>query len=270
MAILSNLKHAVTPDTSDNGNKPTTVDQSTLKILVGLLGIFLPFILWFGLLAFKDHPSNGAPVESISHYYYTRMSSWFVVTLSLLAVILIFYKGKTFEDVWLSTAAGIFALIVVLLPTTNLSEQCNDEDFLYAVTYIADTPTTYIRTKVHYFSAALFLFCLAVISFWRFPKTDTSPGFKKNKKFYTGVYKACGVIMVVSMVAILLGNYGILLKKEWFERESGGYGTFVGEAIAVVAFGYSWLLNAGFFTKIMKFVFADYYPEGTASAKSKS
>ncbi len=266
MAILSNFKQAITPDTTDNGNKPTMVDQSTLKILVGLLGIFLPFILWLGLLFFKNHPANNAPVESISHYYYTRMSSWFVVTLSLLAVILIFYKGKTFQDVWLSTAAGVFALIVVLLPTTNLADGCNDKNFLYAVTYIPDTATTYLRTRVHFFSAGLFLLCLAVISFWRFPKTDTSPGFAKNKKFYTTVYKVCGVIMVVAIVAILMGNYGILLKEEWFERKSGGYGTFVGEAIAVVAFGYSWLLNAGFFTKIARFVFGDYYKNDASSA----
>lgn len=266
MAILSNLKQALTPENADNQNKPTEVEQNTLKILVGILGILLPFILWLGLLFFKDHPVNNAPVESISHYYYTRMSSWFVATLSLLAVILIFYKGKTFQDVWLSTAAGIFALIVVLLPTSNLADKLGDEGFLYAITYIPDTATTMLRTGVHYISAGLFLLCLAVISFWRFPKTDESPEFAKNKKAYTWVYKACGIIMVIAIVTILMGKNGILLKKEWFERKSGGYGTFVGEAIAVVAFGYSWLLNAGFFTKTMKFIFADYYADGRSSA----
>ncbi len=68
MEILSNLKQAITPDTNDNNNEATEVQQNTLKILVGLLGILLPFILWLGLLLFEDHPANNAPVASISHY----------------------------------------------------------------------------------------------------------------------------------------------------------------------------------------------------------
>ncbi len=197
------------------------------------------------------------------------MSSWFVVTLSLLAVTLILYRGKKFEDVWLSTAAGIFALIVVLVPTTNLGSKPCDKDVLYAVTYITDPADLLlkIRTGIHFLSAGLFLFCLAVISFWRFPKTDPSPEFTKNKKAYTRVYKVCGIIMVVAIVAIPLGNSDILLKGVWFDERFGGYWTFVGEAIAVCAFGLSWLLNAGFFTKIKKFVFTDYYTDDTSSAE---
>lgn len=266
MAILSNLKQAISLDITDNDNKPTEVEQTTLKIVVGLLGIFLPFILWFGLALFEDHPANNAPISSISHYYYTRMSSWFVVTLSLLAVTLILYRGKESEDVKLSTAAGIFALVVVLVPTTNLGSEPGDKAFLYAVTYIADTPFTQLRTTVHFISAGLFLLCLAIISFWRFPLTDQSPEFANNKQAYTRVYKISGMIMVVAIVIVLLGNFGIVLKKEWFDKDSGGYGTFVGEAIAVISFGYSWLLNAGFFTKLRQFIFADYYPNDTSAA----
>ena len=216
MALLKNLQESFKTD-PDKHNNPTTVEQSTLKILVGLLGVFLPFILWIGLLLYQEHPSTYYPIESISHYYYTRMSSWFVVTMSLLAVILIFYKGKTKEDVRLSTAAGIFALIVVLLPTTELAEKLGDPT--YAVTYIGDTKFYGPRTTTHFISAGLFLLCLAIISFRRFPKTDTSPEFERNKSTYTFVYRACGVIMAVSILAIFLGTQGIIFPIEWFERK---------------------------------------------------
>jgi hypothetical protein len=259
MALLNNIQQALAPDMTDNNNKPTTLEQDTLKVLVGLLGVSLPFILWFGIYAYNDHPAGYAPLQSISHYYYTRMSSWFVVTLSLLAVILIVYRGKSFQDVWLSTVAGLCALLVVLLPTSNLVQTCGDSEHLYSVTYIPPTSATDLRTKIHFISAGLFLSCLAVISLWRFPKTDTSPQFAKNQTFYTWVYRACGVVMLVSLIGILMGSHDIILNGDWFDGRLGGFGTFVGEAIAVFAFGYSWLLNAGFFTKVKQFVFGDMY-----------
>ena len=252
MGLYTNLKAALTPDSTDNKNEPSTADQDTLKILIGLLGISLPFILWGGLFLYDHHPSK--PLESISHYYYTRMSSAFVVTVSLLAIILIFYKGKTRYDAWLSSIAGVFAFFVVLLPTTNLATKCNDENYLYAVTYITDTANNAIRSKFHFISAGIFLSCLAAISFFRFPKTDTSPEFVKHSRLYKFIYKACGIIMVIALVAVLLGNNDILLRRYWFEKPF--FGTFLGEAIAVCAFGYSWLLNAGFFTRFIQFVFA--------------
>src|SRR5215212_7022677 len=81
--------------------------QNTLRILVGILGLLLPLLLYIGLFIFTNY---ARPLESISHYYFTRVSGIFVITVSFLAIFLIVYKGKEKIDFFLSTIAGLFAL----------------------------------------------------------------------------------------------------------------------------------------------------------------
>ncbi|QHV95125.1 hypothetical protein [Spirosoma endbachense] len=278
MALLNNLINTFRfsppppppPPAGGNGSEgaPTTLEQNKLKILIGLLGILLPFILWGGLSAYTYHPANYFPLESISHYYYTRMSTWFVVTLSLLAVVLLLYRGKDPADIWLSSIAGACALLVVLLPTSDLGSKSGVPE--YAVTFLGKTGYYDIRTKTHFFSAGVFLLSLALISIFRFPKTDPSPEFRQHPTFYTTVYIGCGIVMILAILGIVMGNYGILLKREWFERETNGIGTFIGESIAVFAFGYSWLLNAGFFNKFVLYVFGNFPPGGPTGAAGRA
>lgn len=112
-----------------------------------------------------------------------------------------------------------------------------------AVTYINPDD---IYSTFHFISASIFLFCLAMMSLFRFPKDDSS-NEKPNKrdKF---LYRLCGVAMLLAMLVIFMGNYGILINEKYFEYPYSG--TFWGEAVAVWFFGYSWLLKAGFFTKV--------------------
>src|SRR5688500_1097995 len=77
--------------------------QKTLRKLVGVLGVLLPVVLYLFLL-FDTGKLN--PLDSISHYYMTRVSSIFVIVVSLLAIFLLVYKGKSLADFYLSAAAG--------------------------------------------------------------------------------------------------------------------------------------------------------------------
>lgn len=220
-------------------------NQDSLRIIIGLLGILLPVILWAGLLYFGHHAK---PLASISHYYYTRVNSAFTSTLVLLSIALLIYKGGKPIDFWLSATAGTFALCVVFFPTSNLAAQCNDKDFLYSIAYI-DPKDLY--TTFHFISAGIFLFCLALISYFRFPKDDSSQ--EEPSRLDQFMYKASAIVMGIAMATILLGNFGTLLPREWFDYPNSG--TFWGETVAVWAFGYSWLLKAGFFAKLSDFVF---------------
>ncbi|AEE51585.1 hypothetical protein [Haliscomenobacter hydrossis] len=77
----------------------------TLRRWIGILGMALPWLLY--LFLYVD-TRFGSPLPSISHYYFTRVSSVFVLILSVLAVFLFIYKGKEPIDFYtLSLPSGM-------------------------------------------------------------------------------------------------------------------------------------------------------------------
>lgn len=97
--VLNNIKQATkleypakskeVKSTETSAEPIVKTEQDTLRILVGLLGVFLPLIIWLFVLVDTGHTK---PISSISHYYYTKGGSAFVITMSLLAVFLMIYK----------------------------------------------------------------------------------------------------------------------------------------------------------------------------------
>lgn len=221
--------------------EPTVIGQDFLRIVIGLLGLGLPFLLWGGLWLYSHE--QHLPLPAISNYYYTRISPVFVITLGTLALVLIAYRGKQPIDFWLSTTAGLFALFVIIFPT-NLALESTTPRPSYYVTSIDDNC---VRGALHFASAGIFLVCLAIISFFRFPKNESSD--EVPSPLDKALYRACGIIMAVALLTVVLGSMGVILNKKWFISHSGIYWY---EAIAVWAFGYSWLLKAGFFGKIAR------------------
>ena len=148
----------------------------TLRKIIGIMGISMPLLL-FGF----QYQDTGFqyPLESISHYYYTRVSGVFVIILSLLAFFLIVYKGKDPIDFYISLFAGIFALLTVLFPTNNITNICCDPAKKYAVTIL---PLSDFRMYFHYIAAALFFLCLSCISFFLFTKSNKSPDERGRQK----------------------------------------------------------------------------------------
>ena len=134
-------------------------NQNSLRKLIGVLGIALPILIW--LVVYIDH-GHASPLYSISHYYFTRASSIFAVVVSLLAVFLLIYKGKDPIDFYISSIAGLFALALVVFPTNNITDNCKDAEHHYSLTILNVSKA---RMYVHYISAAIFLSCLAYMSF---------------------------------------------------------------------------------------------------------
>jgi hypothetical protein len=87
-----------------------------IRKFIGLLGLSLPIILPI---------SKGEFLASISHYYYSTLSSLlFIIILSAFGLFLISYKGyvkdinsEEISDDFLTNIAGFAALLLVFIPT---------------------------------------------------------------------------------------------------------------------------------------------------------
>lgn len=208
----------------------------TLRKVIGILGMLLPLLLWAMILWYNNIIY---PLPSISHYYFTHASSIFVITLSLLAVFLIIYKGKEPVDFYFSLFAGIFAMCVVLFPTNNLvCESCTSTNNCVVTTWKEQL----FREKIHFISAGLFLLCLAVMSFFLFTKSKLKGKERGPKKRLRNIiYQGCGVLIVLAILVAFLGN---VYYPDWCHKSSF---IFWMEFVAVESFGFSWMVKGDSF-----------------------
>lgn len=216
-----------------NDNSIWLTNGKTLRKLIGILGMALPLLLF--LFLYLDNGMSH-PLESISHYYYTRVSSIFVGILTVLGVFLIIYKGKEPVDFFVSVTAGVFALCVVCFPTGNLLDE-SGTPWPYSVTTLKASP---FREGFHYASAGIFLSCLAYMSLFLFTKSD-KPASKmgSKKKIRNSIYRVCGILMIIAMLVIGAGAMGFI--PETFYRNHCL--TYWMETLAVESFGFSWLIK---------------------------
>ncbi len=230
----SKLNNILNLDYSEK-EKIGLTNQATLRKLVGILGVLLPILLFAGLYIDTGHHS---PLPSISHYYFTRVNPVFVIVVSLMAIFLLIYKGKEPIDFFLSAAAGIFALCLVLFPTTNLEVACCDgTQETYAVAFLK---VSKFRSLFHYISAAIFLLSLAGMSLFLFTRSDKPAAARtKNKKRRNLIYIACGVVMILSLLVVFAG-YLKIISPVFYDSHNL---TFWMEAMAVESFGISWLVK---------------------------
>jgi hypothetical protein len=222
----------------NNKNELWLTNGYTLRKLIGVLGMALPILLWLFL---KVESNTGAPLASISHYYYTRAGSVFTIIVSLMAVFLIVYKGREPVDFYLSATAGIFAICLLIFPTSNLTEQCCDSSMKYAITFIPTTALSGFRAIFHYLSAGIFLLCLAYMSLFLFTKSAMPVQRRgKNKKWRNRIYIACGIIMTAALLVIFVGGFLDVIPTGIYNKNKL---TFWMETVAVEAFGFSWLVK---------------------------
>ena len=215
-------------------------NQDTLRKLVGILGVLLPILLFVFLFIDTNYAS---PLESISHYYYTRVCGVFMIVVSLLAIFLLIYKGEEPIDFYISFIAGIFALFVILFPTSNITTICSDPEKRYSVTLLNVSD---FRFHFHYTAAAIFLLCLAFMSLFLFTKSKKPPEKRTpKKKLRNKIYRVCGVIMVLALLVIFIGFLRII-NDDFYTKH---HLTFWMESLAIESFGISWLTKSELFFK---------------------
>ncbi|MDB5142736.1 MAG: hypothetical protein JWQ66_1449 [Mucilaginibacter sp.] len=198
-----------------------------IRRAVGILGIALPVVVALGIWLINScHPVR----ESISSYYYTVMGNYFTGTLCAVALFLFTYRGPDYKNQVATNIASVFALGTALFPTNSdhLNNYCN----------IVTKADSSFSNTAHYLFAAAFFITLALISLLLFPKLDPGKSFTPQKHQRNILYRAFGIIMFVVLALILsmqykpIGNALTPYKAEfWFE------------AIALWAFGFSWLIK---------------------------
>ncbi len=199
----------------------------TLRWLVGWMGLLLPFVLvllnW--IIFQKDIAS------SVSAYYHVKyVGAVFVGVMFAFGVFLIAYKGhpplttdKPYEisDNFVGNFAGVFAIGVALFPTRPVG-------------YSELESTIGI---IHVICAALFLLALAYFAGVLFTKTTPGATRTPKKKQRDMVYRACGVVIFLCVVLIgvnfLIDIAALQALKPVFWLE----------ALAVIAFGISWMIK---------------------------
>lgn len=193
---------------------------------LGILGMLLPLLdVGFGYFFCKyvmKLEIEPLLFDSISASHYASSSLLFEGTVFAVGCFLICYRGYDVVDYWITTLAGIMALILTLFPT-SVSFYPNAFNFCGI--------DSSITKWIHNISAITFFFCLAFMEIFQF--TKTSGNITDEKKKRNRLYRICGIIM---LAAIFVGGALSFLFKL-------PYTTYIGEGIGLEAFGIAWLVK---------------------------
>lgn len=242
-------------DTPKNNNDDLVVSYLAIRKTIGWLGLLLPFMLLAGNYVVNKldilnssffirtdcytapYKDTGSFKFSISHYYYSTVGELFTAVLCAVALFMFCYKGhklrageKGLSDSAMANLSGIFALGVVLFPTA--STYCIKDNMR---SFLSSDNTGYI----HFGFACLFFITLAIMSMVNFRRTEKREEFGKLKNHKT--YLVCGIIMLACLA--LIAVYSIWIQQmqiSWLDKT---HPVFCLEAIALIAFGTSWLIK---------------------------
>jgi hypothetical protein len=222
-------------NTPSNPDQGLVISYLTLRKAVGVLGMALPFVLMVGFFILKkDCPFP----PSISHFYYTNMGNYFVGTLCAVSLFLFSYNGYDKGDMITSKLAGFFALVVAMSPT--------DFNSFSALGCSRINPhDNTITNSLHYISATLLFSSFAFFSLVLFTKSDKGENVTQQKKTRNGVYKTCGWIIIFCIVSMAAISFIPFLT----EKLGNDKTTYIFETIALLAFGFSWLIKGETFFK---------------------
>jgi hypothetical protein len=202
-----------------------------IRKAIGWLAISLPVALVILPLIpiFKTSIQN-----SISYYYYTNLREVFTGVLCAVSLFLIRYRGFENPVFWkndnkMTNLAGILAIGVALVPTNP--NNCSEKIYTilpFCINFLG---------VIHYLFATIFFIILAIISYVIF-----TIGQKKNKQIplsilnENNIYKICGIAIIVFAAMIPICDLLNFFPKS----------TLVLEALALIAFGTSWLVKGRF------------------------
>ena len=238
-ALGSFERPVVLPAESDDPKVLYAKSYLAIRTAVGLLAIALPIVLILGEAIFLE---GSVQVRgSISSYYHTPMRDVFVGTLSVCGFLLAMYMfGQRRLEYWYSLAAGLAALGVAFVPTgrpgiPESAPLCGADAVPSGCGPVQQLLGETTAAGVHFAFAVVFVLCLARIALI----------FAYREDEYTkrhGLANALRICAWAIVAAILwIGVGGWLRLTIWRLTP-----LYVGEVVAVWAFGISWLLKGGF------------------------
>jgi hypothetical protein len=186
----------------------------------------LPVLVVIGHIGFE----GGAELlGSVSAYYHTCSRDVFVGILSVVGLFLIMYQGPEAIDDRAGLLAGLCALGVATFPVAKPGHVGAPVGLLQ----LPGSTSQYVHLA---FAATLFIILAAMAGFL-FTR-NSGQGRTPQKHWRDGIYRVCACAIVVSLL-------GILMHMAWFPNATifGAPPVFVGEAVSLLAFGYSWLIK---------------------------
>lgn len=214
------------------GQENLVVSYLQLRKAIGIIGCALPVVLPLGTMLYgMIYPDEYQSTlqSSISGYYYTAMRNYFVGSLCAIALFLFAYQyqgqdGERSPDNIAGNIAGFFALLVAFIPTAPDSP--------------ATTRQEHFGT-VHLLAAGAFFIMLAFFSLYLFVKTDSPGNITPEKRKRNIVYRICGWTMLACIVLIVFLKLMTGVEASLASLRP----VFWLEALAVIAFGVSWLVK---------------------------
>jgi hypothetical protein len=207
-------------------NSILVISYLSLRKAIGILGVALPFVLPFGqilLHALGIQSSLHSPVieNSVSYYYYTDMRNIFVGSMCAIGIFLMSYRGHDYRDARAGRLAFVCAIGVALFPTSPLPVAMPEQKLIGGA---------------HLTFAALLFLTLSYFSLCLFTRTDPNKPPTPRKLQRNRVYRISGYIMLACIALIVVAAVPPI--KAMVEQFAPRFWL---EAIAIVAFGVSWL-----------------------------
>ncbi len=192
----------------------------TTRLVVGMFGVALPSTLIVGEPLMSG---NWSVRDALSDYYYSGLRNWFVGSLFAIGAGLLVYMAtkRSRPDGVLSFVAGVCAILVALFPTNEVGAQPS------AVAWA-------------HFVFAVALFILLGIICWRFGTRDGRQPNRSDRRRanWRRFHRACavGIWSSVAWCALTVAVRNAL-------NIPMPYAVLFGESLAVLAFGFSWMLK---------------------------
>jgi len=210
---------------SENDSNALQMPYQTLRLFIGWLGVALPFALVLLSLVFQT---------SVSDYYYTNARDILEGVLFFLAIFLFAYKpygDDGWKDNWITNGAALFALMLGLFPTVNVTLGHVPEKLI-----LQFIPVSWSATLHNIGSGCLFV-SFAVLSLFFFTK-GAKGNLTDRKKLRNAIYIVCG-LGILACISII--GWGAATAPSQQARDT--LNIFWPEAIALVLFGFSWLVK---------------------------
>jgi hypothetical protein len=190
------------------------IDPRTLKLIVGVIALSLA-----GLTSYLA----GHSITSISASYYAGGWSQIILIGFLFAIasFLLAYNGLTKREMVMSKVASLAALGVAMIP-------CACPGHPESPIFAPEIP------YLHGASATVMFLILACFCY-EFYKRAQAKGYVQADR-RARIYATCGILILVSIVVMGLDVFTDEALSKRFAKL-----TFVGEGVALVAFGVSWL-----------------------------
>lgn len=232
-------------DLSDKSNDRVLYVRSYLRmrLIIGSLGVLLPMLLWLaeGPLLKGDWLLR----DSLSSYYHSGARDILVGVLCAVGLLLITYMAGNMRSLEfaLSSLAGVMAIGVAFLPTKRpylapSAPACgaSSDPVPEGCTRVQQVFGEAGVSKVHFICAIVFILSLAVLCFLAALREKKHAADSGHGPFHVWFHRGCGAGIVAALLWAWLGA-------DIPAGDSHITTLYVGEVVAVLAFGASWIVR---------------------------